>query len=143
MTNREACQLILQACVMGTGGEIFVLDMGKPVKIAFLAEQLIKLSGSIPGIDIDLEYIGLRPGEKLTEELFHAEEQQVTTTHDKILLAKYPEIGVEYFNEKISELGRTINDFNEKKLTDLLYDTIRGIQYKKDKMVKIIPLKNQ
>jgi len=87
MTIPEAAQLILQAGTMGKGGEIFVLDMGEPVKIAYLAEQLIRLSGRRPGEDIGIIYTGLRPGEKLYEELFHESEKLAGTTHPKILLA--------------------------------------------------------
>jgi FlaA1/EpsC-like NDP-sugar epimerase len=90
MTNTEACGLILQAAAMGGGGEIFVLDMGTPVRVTYLAEQMIRLTGAAPGRDIRIEYIGLRPGEKLTEELFHAHEQRENTAHPKILLARHP-----------------------------------------------------
>ena len=72
MTISEASQLIMQAAVLGSGGEIYVLDMGEPVKITYLAEQLIRLSGKEPGRDIQIVYTGLRPGEKLFEELFSA-----------------------------------------------------------------------
>ena len=88
MTIPEACQLILQAGVIGRGGEIYVLDMGEPVKISYLAEQLIRLSGKTPGEDIEIVYIGLRPGEKLYEELFHDAEELAETSHPKILLAQ-------------------------------------------------------
>lgn len=87
MTISEAAQLILQAGAMGQGGEIFVLDMGEPVKIAYLAEQLVLLSGKKPGDDIDIIYTGLRPGEKLYEELFHESEKLAGTRHPKILLS--------------------------------------------------------
>ena len=70
MTIPEACQLIMQTVVLGKGGEIFVLNMGEPVKISYLAEQMIRLSGKIPGEEIEIEYVGLRPGEKMYEELF-------------------------------------------------------------------------
>ncbi len=86
MTIPEACGLILQSSVMGSGGEIFVLDMGEPVRIGYLAEQLILLSGKRPGQDIEIVYTGLRPGEKLYEELFYADEALVKTTHPKIHL---------------------------------------------------------
>ncbi len=89
MTIPEASQLILQASVMGDGGEIFVLDMGEPIKISYLAEQMIRLSGKVPGEDIDIVYTGLRPGEKLYEELFHEKEALQSTPHRKILLARY------------------------------------------------------
>jgi FlaA1/EpsC-like NDP-sugar epimerase len=88
MTIPEACQLIMQAAVIGDGGEIFVLDMGEPVKIRYLAEQMIRLSGHEPGEDIAIQYIGLRPGEKLYEELFYDSESLVATCHPKIRIAR-------------------------------------------------------
>ncbi|MGE5153061.1 MAG: polysaccharide biosynthesis protein [Bdellovibrio bacteriovorus] len=88
MTIPEACQLIMQAAVIGEGGEIFVLDMGEPVKISYLAEQMIRLSGQEPGQDVAIEYIGLRPGEKLYEELFYDSEDLVATDHPKIRVAR-------------------------------------------------------
>ena len=88
MTIPEACQLIMQAAVIGDGGEIFVLDMGEPIKIRYLAEQMIRLSGHEPGEDIAIEYVGLRPGEKLFEELFYASEELVATRHPKIRVAR-------------------------------------------------------
>ncbi|WP_392537596.1 polysaccharide biosynthesis protein [Legionella sp. 227] len=92
MTIPEACQLILQAMVNGKGGEIFVLDMGEPVKISYLAEQMIRLAGKEPGKDIMIEYTGLRPGEKLFEELFHESEQLAPTEHEKLFKAKFREL---------------------------------------------------
>jgi FlaA1/EpsC-like NDP-sugar epimerase len=87
MTIPEACQLILQALVLGQGGEIFVLDMGEPIKIRFLAEQMIHLAGKKLGEDIEIIYTGLRPGEKLFEELFYPEELLKATAHEKIMQA--------------------------------------------------------
>lgn len=92
MTIAEACQLILQAMVNGLGGEIFVLDMGEPIKISYLAEQMIRLVGKEPGKDIDIIYTGLRPGEKMYEELFHASEELTHTAHDKLFKAKFRQI---------------------------------------------------
>jgi FlaA1/EpsC-like NDP-sugar epimerase len=88
MTIPEACQLIFQASVLGRGGEIFALDMGEPVLIRYLAEQMIRLAGKEPGRDINIVYTGLREGEKLFEELFYAQENYDSTAHDKIFLAK-------------------------------------------------------
>lgn len=88
MTISEACQLIMQACVQGQGSEIFVLDMGEPIKISYLAKQLIRMAGLIPGQDIEIVYTGLREGEKLVEELFHNEEKLEKTLHDQISLAE-------------------------------------------------------
>jgi len=85
MTIPEACMLVLQSAVQGTGGEIFVLDMGKPVRILDLARQMIELSGLKPEVDIQIEFIGVRPGEKLFEELSHKAENVVPTKHNKIL----------------------------------------------------------
>ncbi|KAA3629016.1 MAG: polysaccharide biosynthesis protein, partial [Proteobacteria bacterium] len=88
MSIREACQLILQSATIGAGGEIFVLNMGEPINIAYLARQMIQLSGKEPDVDIKVEFIGLREGEKLHEELFHNDEQLSDTGYEKIMLAK-------------------------------------------------------
>jgi len=88
MTIPEACQLIMQAAVIGDGGEVFVLDMGEPVKIRYLAEQMIRLSGREPDREIAIHYVGLRPGEKLFEELFYAAEDLIPTSHPKIRVAQ-------------------------------------------------------
>jgi FlaA1/EpsC-like NDP-sugar epimerase len=88
MTIPEACQLIMQAAAIGDGGEVFVLDMGEPVKIRYLAEQMIRLSGREPGRDVQIQYIGLRPGEKLYEELFYDSEDLTATRHPKIRVAR-------------------------------------------------------
>ena len=87
MTIPEAVQLLLQAAVLGKGGEAFVLDMGEPVKIVDLARDLIDLSGLEVGRDIDIVFTGMRPGEKLFEELFMPGEDYQRTTHDKIFIA--------------------------------------------------------
>lgn len=89
MTIKEAAQLILQAAFIGQGGEIFVLDMGESIKINYLAEQMIRLSGKEIGHDIEIQYIGLRPGEKLHEELFLERESLMSTVHEKILKAQH------------------------------------------------------
>jgi FlaA1/EpsC-like NDP-sugar epimerase len=78
--------------VNGLGGEIFVLDMGEPIKINYLAEQMIRLVGKEPGKDIEIIYTGLRPGEKMYEELFHASEELAQTAHDKLFKAKFRQI---------------------------------------------------
>jgi FlaA1/EpsC-like NDP-sugar epimerase len=88
MTIPEACQLVLQAASMGRGGEIFILDMGEPVLIADLAKDLIRLSGLQPDVDIELAFTGLRPGEKLFEELSIKDEVAEKTTHPKIFVGK-------------------------------------------------------
>ena len=103
MTPSEACQLILQAIVLQEG-DIYVLDMGEPVKIDDLARQVIRMSGFIPDTDIEIEYTGLRPGEKLYEELFHDEEVLGETAHKKIFLAESRLVDIDTINEKIEEL---------------------------------------
>lgn len=93
MTIPEACELVLQAGTMGEGGEIFVFDMGEPVKILDLANRMIKLSGFEPNIDIKIVYTGLRPGEKLYEELLSDNAKTLPTHNEKIMISKDPSIG--------------------------------------------------
>jgi len=88
MTISEAAKLVLETGAMAAGGEIFILDMGEPVKIAELAESLIRMAGLTPDVDIKIDYVGLRPGEKLYEELLRNEEGLTATLHDKIFIAK-------------------------------------------------------
>ncbi|MFQ5469003.1 MAG: polysaccharide biosynthesis protein [Gammaproteobacteria bacterium] len=120
MTIPEATQLILQAAAMGNGGEIFVLEMGEPVKIRYLAEQLIRLSGKEPGEEIEIEYTGLRPGEKLYEELFYDQENLVPTEHDKILLAKSCDAEWEVLNEKFDGIQKACDRYDEQEIRVLL-----------------------
>ena len=120
MTIPEACQLILQAGAMGKGGEIYVLDMGEPIKIAYLAEQMIRLSGKVPGEDVDIVYTGLRPGEKLFEELFHEREQLVQTDHPKIFLAKHRVEDWQTLNATLDQMETACQRYDESELTMLL-----------------------
>ena len=106
MTIPEACQLVIEAGVMGEGGEIFVFDMGKPVKIADLAAKLIRLAGKRPGIDIQIEFTGLRPGEKLYEELLSDAETTLPTYHEKILKAQVREYAFAEVRDQVTELIR-------------------------------------
>jgi len=105
MTIPEACQLILQAAVLGEGGEVFVLDMGEPVKIRYLAEQMIRLSGKRPEVDVPIHYIGLRPGEKLYEELFYEDEDLHPTPHPKIRMARPPLSDPELLRQRVERLA--------------------------------------
>ena len=117
MTIPEAVQLVIQAGAMAKGGEIFVLDMGEPVKIADLAKNLITLSGLEPGVDIKIEYSGLRPGEKLYEELLMSEEGLSKTANSKIFVGK----PVEFREDKVMghlEILRKIVDNEEVELID-------------------------
>ncbi len=108
MTIPEACQLVLEAGSMGKGGEIFVFNMGKMVKIKDLATKMIRLSGLTLGVDIDLKYIGLRPGEKLHEELLNTEENTMPTYHNQILIAKVREYDFADVNRDMNELAGLI-----------------------------------
>ena len=108
MTIPEACQLVLEAGSMGNGGEIFVFDMGQPVAIADLAKKMIRLYGMIPNIDINITYSGLRPGEKLYEELLNDAENTITTYHDKILIAKVREVELSEIKLSFDELGHLV-----------------------------------
>jgi len=124
MTIPEACGLILQACVLGEGGEIFVLDMGEPVRISYLAEQLILLSGKRPGLDIDIVYSGLRPGEKLYEELFYPDEALLSTAHPKIHLTAATCTQASRLGEQLAELRDLCGRADEALLAEALRDMI-------------------
>lgn len=104
MTIKEACELVLNASVMGKGGEIFIFDMGKAVKIVDLARKMIRLSGLTLGQDINLVYTGLRPGEKLYEELLNNNENNLPTPHPEIMIAKVREYIFEEISSKIDTL---------------------------------------
>ena len=106
MTIPEASRLVIQAGAMAKGGEIFILDMGKPIKIANLAEDMIRLSGYTPHVDIKIVYTGLRPGEKLYEELLQAEEGTTKTCHDSIFVGKPFDLHWEDVSKMLEELER-------------------------------------
>ena len=112
MTIPEAVELILQAITYANGGEIFVLDMGEPVKIYDLASSLIKLSGYVPNEDIQIKITGLRPGEKLYEELLMGEEGLQKTAHDKIFVAEPMEITIDEILQKLEKLTVLLNKEN-------------------------------
>ena len=104
MTIPEACQLVLEAGAMGVGGEIFIFDMGESVNIAELAKKMIRLSGLELGKDIQIVYTGLRPGEKLYEELLANEENTLPTHHKKIMIAKVKKYNFDSITKDIKEL---------------------------------------
>jgi len=143
MTIREACQLILQSSAMGNGGEIFVLDMGKPVKISYLAEQMIKLSGRKPNEDIKIRYTGLRAGEKLHEELFYENENRKETVHVKILLANHPEINWQILESHISELEEAVVELNDKKISKLFAQLVPEGSFIQGEVNNVIPIKGK
>ncbi|MBO7277863.1 MAG: polysaccharide biosynthesis protein [Bacteroidales bacterium] len=110
MTIPEASRLVLEAATMGQGGEIFLFDMGKPVKILALAERMIKLSGLKPYEDIDIEFTGLRSGEKLYEELLCETENTLPTYHKKIFKAKHQEIDLELVKTSIAQMQEILKE---------------------------------
>jgi FlaA1/EpsC-like NDP-sugar epimerase len=107
MTIPEACQLVLEAGAMGVGGEIFIFDMGAPVKIIDLARKMIRLAGFVPDKDIKIKIIGLRPGEKLYEELLNDSSRNLPTHNEKILIAHESMMKYDEINKSISELIET------------------------------------
>ncbi|HUV50913.1 MAG TPA: nucleoside-diphosphate sugar epimerase/dehydratase [Anaerolineae bacterium] len=124
MTIPEASQLILQAGAMGKGGEILLLDMGVPIKIDDMARDLIRLSGFEPDEDIMINYIGLRPGEKLYEELITKGEGIVPTKHKKIMILKGDECNLTILNNKIKELINLAKDQDEKGIKTKLQEVV-------------------
>jgi len=106
MTIPEAVTLVLQASVIGNGGEVLVLDMGEPVKIINLAEQLIRIHGLEPYRDIDIKVTGLRPGEKLFEEILTAEEGTEASRHEKIFVARNRE------KYSLAEIEKILQEFH-------------------------------
>jgi len=128
MTISEACQLILQACSMGAGGEIFVLNMGEPVKIDYLARQMIRLAGKVPDEDIEVRYTGLRPGEKLSEELFHPEERLAPTAYEKILLAEGRPLDADLFWKLFEELSVSVEHYDHLRAKEIAVQLVPEYQ---------------
>ncbi|PTT02319.1 polysaccharide biosynthesis protein [Pedobacter sp. HMWF019] len=120
MTISEACSLVLEAATMGRGGEIFVFDMGQPVKIVDLAKKMIRLSGAEPNKDIQIEYSGLRPGEKLYEELLAGGEISQKTYHPKIMVAKIKAVEHQYVMNHFVSLFSYMQDNDERKMVKQL-----------------------
>jgi len=142
MTISEASQLIMQAAVLGSGGEIFVLDMGEPVNITYLAEHLIRLAGKEPGRDIDIIYTGLRPGEKLFEQLFHELEPYERTSHEKILLAHPREANWEELSAELRSTELAVRRYDTKRLNQALLRLVpemakSSVNAESDKVVPI------
>ena len=134
----EACGLVLQASVMGKGSEIYVLDMGEPVKIDTLARNLIRLSGKIPDVDIKIEYIGLRPGEKLYEEKLMAEEGLAKTKNNKIHIGRPIEFDHEKFLKDLKILLDIAYAEDEAKLYDMVKEIVVTFHPVNDKSNKAI-----
>lgn len=143
MTIPEACQLIMQSAVMGKGGEIFVLDMGNPVKITYLAEQMIRLAGREPGKDIEIVYTGLRPGEKLFEELFHEKEALSGTEHAQIFLAQHRVVDWVALEEILNGVERACEAYDEDGLGRLVYKLVPELHKPSSSLPdNVIPLGN-
>jgi FlaA1/EpsC-like NDP-sugar epimerase len=124
MSIPEAAQLILQAGAMGSGGEIFILDMGKPMKIVDMARDLIRLHGFVPDRDIPIQFIGLRPGEKLYEELITEGEGIVPTSHEKIRVIRGYHYDIHAINGLIDGLVKTADTYDEGAIKDKLKEII-------------------
>jgi len=131
MTIPEAVQLVLQAGCLGNGGEIFVLDMGQPVKIMQLAEKLITLSGKRPYRDIEIQFTGLRPGEKMYEELFNTGEALTKTSHPRIRAAKSNSIEPDEIENSVDEIADLIRRCDEAALLAVFDNLVPG--YRRDK----------
>jgi len=132
MTIPEACQLVLEAGFIGKGGEIFVFDMGKPVKIEDLARNMIRLSGLEPDKDIKIEYTGLRPGEKLYEEILSSNEEMSSTLHEKIKIAKVEKN--DYRKEVLKAIValRDIYDLSEREIVELFEELVPEYKISKE-----------
>jgi FlaA1/EpsC-like NDP-sugar epimerase len=124
MTIPEACRLVLEAGVMGRGGEIFIFDMGRPIRIYDLARKMALLAGLEPGRDIDIVFTGLRDGEKLYEELLNETENTILTHHDKILKAKVAEYPYTEVVKNIEFLSDLIHDSNELKMVAMMKEIV-------------------
>ncbi len=134
MTIPEAVSLVLQAMSGAKGGEIFVLDMGEPVKIYDMANKLIKLSGLEPGVDVQIKITGLRPGEKLYEEILMEEEGLTETKHDKIHIAKPSNVDIKMIVEKLNKLRKLVETNNNENLSEIketMHDVVPTYNAKK------------
>ena len=124
MTIPEACLLILQAAASSSRGAIYMLDMGEPVFIRHLAEQMIRLAGKQPGIDIPIIYTGLRPGEKLHESLFYADENCQPTAHPKVMAAGVREFSPELVLNNVAALRKAVAAYDIEAMRHILGTTI-------------------
>jgi FlaA1/EpsC-like NDP-sugar epimerase len=129
MTLAEASQLILQASLIGEGSEIYVLNMGEPVNIAYLARQMILLSGRLPEKEVEIVFTGLRSGEKLKEELFHPEELLSDTGYDKILLAATRPVDAPIVLQDCLALEQACSDYNELQIEAIINRLVPEYQW--------------
>jgi FlaA1/EpsC-like NDP-sugar epimerase len=126
MTIPEAVQLVIEATGIADGGDIFVLDMGEPVRIMDLAANMIRLSGQEPGQDIAIEVVGIRPGEKLHEELFNVDEDVRPTRYGKIQRATRPPLDPDLLAAGLAELRARIADGDPERVSQALWGALRG-----------------
>jgi len=124
MTIPEACELVLEAGFMGKGGEIFIFDMGKQIRIADLANHLIQLSGLVPGKDIQIVYTGLRPGEKLYEELLSNRENSIPTHNPKIKIAKIEKVDYRELTSRIESLLKNLYTRSPQQVVDFFVEMV-------------------
>jgi len=137
MTIPEASQLVIQAGAIGSGGEVFVLDMGEPVKIMDLAEDLISLSGLTPYEDIDIEVIGLRPGEKLYEELLSESEDNISTEHERIFINNLETVDKQFLDKHLDKLRSLAEDAEAVEIISALVNLVDTYQPRRDNVKKV------
>ncbi len=130
MLTSEACLLVMQAGAMGQGSEVFVLDMGKPIKILDLAKEMIRLSGFEPDKDIAIIFTGIRPGEKLFEDILSSEEGTISTRNQKIFMAKMADVNFYDINTKLDDLKKIIYKDNKEEIIAMLKNIVRPITRK-------------
>lgn len=140
MTISEACQLILQAAAIAGEQGIFTLDMGEPVPIKLLAEQMIRLAGKVPGRDVQIVFTGLRPGEKLHERLYHAQEENRMSTHPKIFKARPRGVDAGALALTLAALRDAVDRFDEARLQRLLHEAIPEYQPARNAVVLPLPV---
>jgi FlaA1/EpsC-like NDP-sugar epimerase len=129
MTNSEACLLVMEAGAMGQGGEVFVLDMGQPIKIVDLAKAMIRLSGLEPDRDIPIVFIGPRPGEKLFEEILMDEEGILPTKNPKIFQAHLSQINQNMLKSSLEELKAAVKEENKVIILEILKKLIPSFKH--------------
>jgi FlaA1/EpsC-like NDP-sugar epimerase len=152
MTIAEACQLVLEASIMAEGGEVFVFDMGEPVKIVDLAKNMIRLAGYTPDVDVKIQFIGERPGEKLYEEVFLKDEKMKETHHEKIMISKESVVEMQQALKIIDKLnalsGHFVPEMYRVVLKDLIpeYQSVAGnnkvVNYQTGKKINQYELQN-
>ncbi len=139
MTIPEACQLIMQTAVIGDGGDLYVLDMGEPVSINYLAEQMIRLSGNKLGDDLEIQFIGLGAGEKLHEELFYDDEKVVETAHPKIQRVRNDGDRSPVFREMLHRLVGACRRFDDREMTQMLRELVPQARVGEDSDDRVVP----